>query len=496
MPHDVEKSEYRMTMDPSEKDALLYMPNAGPSLPEQLAGDARGLAHLERRDFSAGETGFAGLLRFDHRSPVAIGHITSVVVKLGKNTTMLMRGSRREFLASAVAVAAGNALSAERWPILAYAGTYSAPVGAEGAPGRGQGIYLLEMNPDTGALIERAVFKNSTNPSCLALNISGTHLYSANETSTYEGAASGSVSAYEIERPSGRLKLMNTVASEGAGPCHLSLHQSGKWAFVANYHGGTSAVLPVGANGELGRATDVKRHEGVLGPRRAASAPPGSFAWSGHDRTHSHMIQPDPSGRFVLAADLGLDRILVWKFDAVAGTLMPNDPPSIAFAPGDGPRHFVFHPNGRLLYSLQEEGSTLVTCDYDGATGRLTAKQTISSLPPGFAGTNFTSEVAVSPDARFVYAANRLHDTIAWFAIAADGTLRFIGEEPTRGDYPRFFTFDPSGGFVYSCNQRGDAIACFRVNRKSGALTHTGQYTPIGTPSFLVFLILRSDRGA
>jgi 6-phosphogluconolactonase len=401
---------------------------------------------------------------------------------------MLKRRSRREFLASAATIAAASAIAADGGPILAYAGTYSAPVGAEGAPGRGKGIYLLEMNPTSGALSERAIFLNADNPSCLALNAAGTRLYSANETLTYEGAPSGSVSAYEIERPSGRLKLMNTVASEGAGPCHLSLHQSGKWAFVANYYGGTSAVLPVNAAGELGKATDVKAHSGVLGPGRASSAPPGSFAWSGHDRTHSHMIHADPSGRFVLAADLGLDRILVWKFDDKAGKLIPNDPPTVAFAPGDGPRHFVFHPNGRLLYSLQEEGSTLVTFDYDGATGRLKAKQTISSLPAGFAGTNYTSELAVSPDARFVYAANRLHDTIAWFAIAADGTLRFDGEESTRGDYPRYFTFDPSGRFVYVCNQRADAIVSMRVNRETGALTHTGQYTPVGTPSFLAFL--------
>jgi len=404
---------------------------------------------------------------------------------------MRLRTSRREFLSSAATVVAAVAMPLERGPVLAYAGTYSAPVGAEGAPGRGKGIYLLEMNPATGALVERAVFPNPDNPSALALNASGTRLYSANETAIYQGASSGSVSAYQIERPGGRLKLINTVASEGAGPCHLSLHQSGKWLFVANYHGGTSAVLPVGANGELSAASDVKRHDGVLGPGRAADAPPGSFAWSGHDHAHSHMILPDPSGRFVLAADLGLDRILIWKFDAAVGKLIPNEPPSVAVAPGDGPRHFAFHPNGRVLYSLQEEGSTLVTFDYDGATGHLKAKQTISSLPPGFAGTNYTSEIAISPDARFVYAANRLHDTIAWFSIAADGTLRFVGEEPTRGDYPRFFTFDPSGRFVYSCNQRADAVVSFRVNRKTGALIHTGQYTPVGTPSCLAFLVER-----
>jgi len=402
---------------------------------------------------------------------------------------MLVRSSRREFLTTAATALAATAMAAEPGPVLAYAGSYSAPVGAEGAPGRGQGIYLFEMNVATGALVQRAVFPNPDNPSCLALNASGTRLYSANETATYQGAPTGSVSSYEIQRPGGQLKLINTVASEGAGPCHLSLHQSGKWLFIANYHGGTSAVLPIGTNGELGAATDVKHHDGVLGPGRAASAPPGSFAWSGHDRTHSHMILPDPSGRFVLAADLGTDRLLIWKFDADAGKLIPNDPPSVPVAPGDGPRHFAFHPNGRILYSLQEEGSTLVTCDYDGATGHLKAKQTISSLPPGFAGSNYTSEVAISSDARFVYAANRLHDTIAWFSVAADGTLRFAGEEPTRGDYPRSFTFDPSGRFLYSCNQRADAIVSFRVNRKTGALVHTGQYTPVGTPSFLAFLV-------
>lgn len=401
---------------------------------------------------------------------------------------MTIRTSRRQFLMSAATITTVTSGNAESAPVLAYVGTYSSPAGAEGAPGRGKGIYLLEMNPATGALVEKAVFENATNPSCLAINGAGTRLYSANETQSYEGASSGSVSAYEIEHPSGRLKLINTVASEGAGPCYLSLHQSGKWAFVANYHGGTSAVLPIGAHGELGAATDIKRHEGTLGPTHAASAPRGSFAWSGHDRTHSHMIHSDPSGRFVLAADLGLDRILIWKFDAATGKLTPNDPPSVAVAPGDGPRHFAFHPNGRLLYSLQEEGSTLVTFDYDGATGRLTEKQSISSLPANFAGSNFTSEVAVSPDGRFVYAANRLHDTIAWFSIAADGRLQFVGEEATRGNYPRSFTFDPSWSFVYSCNQRADAIVSFKVNRKTGALSPTGQYTPIGTPSHLVFL--------
>jgi 6-phosphogluconolactonase (cycloisomerase 2 family) len=385
--------------------------------------------------------------------------------------------SRRGLLQGAAALA----LPAHR-PVLAYVGSYSSPQGPEGSHGNGQGIYLFQMNPETGALAQREVIPNGSNPSWLALDATGTHLYSANET------ADGSVSAYSVDRASGHLTLLNTVGSEGAGPAHLSIHPSGKYVLVANYHGGTVAVLPILSRGELGPATDVKHDEGPLGPVHAASAPPGSFAISGHDKVHAHMIQADPSGRFVLAADLALDRILIWKFDAAHGTLSANDPPWVALPPGDGPRHFIFHPNGRWLYSLQEEASTLATFDYDAARGALTPKQTVSSLPKGFAGTSFTSEVRVSPDARFVYAANRLHDTIAWFSIDATGGLTFAGEEWTRGDYPRSFTIDASGSFLYSCNQRGDAIAAFRVNRTTGALTFTGQYTPVGTPAIVLFL--------
>jgi 6-phosphogluconolactonase (cycloisomerase 2 family) len=200
------------------------------------------------------------------------------------------------------------------------------------------------------------------------------------------------------------------------------------------------------------------------------------------------MIHADPSGRFVLATDLGLDRIFVWRLDQQSGTLTPADVPEAALPPGDGPRHFVFHPNGRWLYSLQEEASTVVTFDYEAATGRLSPRQTVSSLPKGFAGTNFTSGIVLSPDARFVYVANRLHDSIAWLTIGADGTLTFTGEEWTRGDYPRSVEFDPSGTFLYSCNQRSDAVTSFRVNRQTGALAFTGHYTPVGAPSSIVFL--------
>jgi 6-phosphogluconolactonase len=373
-------------------------------------------------------------------------------------------------------------------PILAYVGSYSSPQGPEGSKGHGEGIYLFEMNPGTGALSQREVFPDPSNPSWLAFNPSRTHLYAGNETGTFEGAHSGSVSAFSIDRSNGHLMPLNTVSSGGAGPAHLSVHPSGRYVFVANYAGGTVAVLPIRPNGELGTATDIKQDRGTMGSIHATSAPPGSFAISGHDSPHAHMIQSDPSGQFVLSTDLALDQIFIWKFDAQTGTLTANQPPSVSLPSGDGPRHFAFHPNGRWLYSLQEESSTLVTFDYDGTNGRLTAKQTISSLPKGFAGTNFTSEVMVSPDGKFVYAANRLHDSIAFFLIGASGALTFAGEAWTRGDYPRSFNIDPTGNFLFSCNQRGDAIATFRIDRETGALTFTGQYTAVGTPAIIIFL--------
>jgi 6-phosphogluconolactonase len=411
----------------------------------------------------------------------------------------LAKTTRRRFLKGAAALAATtpalaratvNPSTSAARPVLAYVGTYSSPQGPEGARGRGQGIYLLEMNPVTGALKQREVFPNDANPACLALDPSRTHLYSANEVSGFQGTPYGSISAYAIDRGTGRLTLLNVVSSEGrGGPAHMSIHPSGKFAFAANYQGGTVAVLPIRSNGELGSATDVIENKGTVGPERATNAPKGSFAISGHEHPHAHMIQSDPAGRFVFSPDLGLDQIFVWRFDADRGKLIPNDPPSVVLPPGDGPRHFTFHPNGRWFYSIQEEASTLVTYDYEAKNGRLTAKQTVSTLPKGFVGTNYTSGLMTSADGKFLYAANRLHDSIAWFTIhSATGTLTLVGEEWTRGDYPRTFNIDPTGNFLYSCNQRADNTTTFRVNRQNGGLTFTGQYTPIGTAAMIVFL--------
>ncbi len=382
------------------------------------------------------------------------------------------------------------------WPLMAYVGTFSAPLRdvlptqVDLPPGNGRGIHLFQVNRASGAMTPAGVHEMGTSPSCLVLNTTGTRLYSANETDRVGENKEGTVSAFSIDPASGQLTLLNTIQSGGAGPTYVSIHPTGRFILVANYFGGSVAVLPILPDGRLGAATDIKHDAGEIGPTKATNAPPGSFAFSGHDRTHAHMIQADPSGHFVLHADLGLDQIFSWKFDAQTGKLTPNDPPNVSLPAGDGPRHFHFHPNGRWFYSIQEEGSTIALFDYAAPTGRLVARQTLSTLPPGFAGSNFCSEILVSADGRFVYAGNRLHDSIGIFSVGPQGDLTYIREEWTRGDYPRSFNFDPAGQFLYSCNQRADNIAVFKVNRRTGDLKFTGHYTPVGNPSIIVFLDL------
>jgi 6-phosphogluconolactonase len=381
-------------------------------------------------------------------------------------------------------------------PLVAYVGTFSSPLRdtlptqVDLPPGNGRGIHIFRVDRSTGAMTPSGVVEMGTSPGCLAVNKVGSRLYSANETDRVGDDKQGTVSAFAISRADGKPELLNTVRSGGTGPTYVSIHPGGRHLLVANYFGGSVAVLPILPDGRLGDPSDVKVDAGAIGPKKAAHAPEGSFAISGHDRTHAHMIQADPSGRFVLHVDLGLDLIFVWKFDADRGVLTANDPPSVALPPGDGPRHFHFHPNGRWCYSIQEEGSTVVLFDYDGTAGRLTARQTISTLPRAFAGSNFCSEILVSADGRFVYAGNRLHDSIALFAVGQDGALTYVSEEWTRGNYPRSFAFDPSASFLYCCNQRADAVTVFRVDRSTGALAFTGHYAAVGNPSIVVFVDL------
>jgi len=412
--------------------------------------------------------------------------------------------SRRTFLKASAALAGtaplmGELLHAEPGagkPLIAYIGTFSSPLRdtlptqVDLPPGNGRGIHIFHVNRTTGALTAAGVHELGTSPSCLTLNAAGTRLYTANETDRVGNDKEGTVSAFAVDRADGKLKLLNTVRSGGAGPTYVSIHPSGKFVLAANYFGGSVAVLPVLEDGKLGEATDTKTDAGKVGPTKATNAPKGSFAISGHDRTHAHQIQADPSGKFVLHVDLGLDKIFVWKFDAKSGTLTANGPPAVSLPAGDGPRHFHFHPDGKWLYSVQEEGSTVVLFDYDADAGKLTARQTISTLPSGYAGSNFCSEILVSADGRFVYVGNRLHDSIGIFSVGRDGTLTHVGDEWTRGNYPRSFSFDPMGGFLYCGNQRADHVTVFRVDRKTGGLAFTGQYVPVGNPSHIVFLDL------
>jgi 6-phosphogluconolactonase (cycloisomerase 2 family) len=409
-------------------------------------------------------------------------------------TTSQLTHSRRAFLKGTASLAC--ALTVERATaavagsdgsgnIHAYVGSYTSAVDG-GA--NGEGIYLFKMDSRTGELSGRRLAAKTRNPSWICIHPSKKYLYAINEITDFNGS-SGSVSAFSIDRESGELTLLNSVSSEGAGPAHMSLDASGKFAFVANYLGGSIAVLPILAGGLLGSAVGTRRDTGSIGPKHASNAPGGSFAVSGHDLPHAHMIAPDPHNKFVLSTDLGQDRIYVYRFDSATGRMTPlKDAPFVSLPSGDGPRHFVFHPNGHWLYSLQEESSTITFFLYDAARGSLTAQKTISALPAGFAGTSFASEIQVSPDGKFIYSANRLHDSISVCSIAADGSLKLIDEVWTMGDYPRHFQFGPSGNFLYVCNQRSDSVTPFKVQRDTGRLTFTGRYTAVGTPAFITFL--------
>jgi len=401
--------------------------------------------------------------------------------------------NRREFLVGAAAAALGARTVILAEPVaktrFAYVGTYtSRPDGT----GNGEGIYLFDVDAETGELRNRRVAAKSVNATWLALHPSKKFLYASNEVSDYvgpDGKLGGSVSAFAIDAATGALTALNVVASEGAGPGHISVDASGRFAFVANYGGGTFAVLPILDNGHLGPALQVIRQTGAHGAQLATEAPHGSFAISGHDRPHPHQILATPDNRFVLAVDLGEDRIYTYRLDAATGKLTLADQDAVTSLPsGNGPRHVLFHPNQHWLYLVEEEASRVAFYHYNQATGKLALQQSLSALPEGFAGTNYCSEIVLSADARFLYCAGRLHDHIAIFAVEADGKLTYQGEVSAMGDYPRHIALAPDGNYLYACTQRSDAITTFRVDRATGALRFTGRYTAAGAPAVLTFL--------
>lgn len=401
--------------------------------------------------------------------------------------------SRRSFIRSAASLALvhstiGNAQTTastlKSGTVRAYVGTYT---GAAGSGSNGEGIYLFEMNQASGELTHRKLVASTPNPSWIVVHPSRKFLYTVNEVKDYK-AGTGSVSSFSIDPATGDLQAINAVQSEGAEPAHLSIDATGRFAFVANYGGGSVGVLPILPDGSLGSAVDIHRDKDSLGSVQPHDAPAGSFAFSGHDAPHAHMIAPDLANKYVLSTDLGQDRIYSYRFDSATGKLSPSvDQPFVSLPSGNGPRHFAFHPNGHWLFAIQEEASMITTFSYDPATGVLTAQHTISALPAGFAGSSFASEILVAPNGRFLYAANRLHDSIAVFAIESDGMLRRVGEVSTMGDYPGQCRIDPSGHFLFACNRRSDSITAFRIHPATGILAFTGQYTAVGSPACITF---------
>jgi 6-phosphogluconolactonase (cycloisomerase 2 family) len=294
-----------------------------------------------------------------------------------------------------------------------------------------------------------------------------------------------------VDPSNGDLKILNAISSGGRGPAHVSVDPTGKYVFTANYGAGSVGVLSIKDDGSLDRVTDTKQITGPLGKNPAQDAPPGSFAISGHDTSHAHMAQMDPFGRFLLVSDLGTDRIYIYRLDPSSGVLTPNSSPFVQATNGAGPRHFAFHATGRYLYAVNEEASTMDVMSWDPGSGEAIIQQTISTLPKGYEGTNYTSEIATTPDGRFVYCGNRLHDSVAIFSTdAGNGAAKLVDIVWTRGSYPRNFAIDPSGNFMYVLHSRSDNITSFKVDRASGGLTFTGKFTGVGNPSEIRFLRL------
>ena len=359
----------------------------------------------------------------------------------------------------------------------AYVGTYTP---------NGGGIYLFRVDRATAALLQMQVVGDIKNPSWLALNPAQTRLYAISEIDNYQGAHDGAVVTYAIDPTSMQLTRLSAVGSSGTSPAHVSVHPSGKFVFVANYGGGNVAVFPVAADGTLGPASDVRPSVGPRHHARAIDDPPGQFAVSDHDGPHLHMVAADPTGQFVIANDAGLDLTLIWRLDAQGGRLLPAEAPVLVAPPGSAPRHFVFHPSGKFFYNLYEHDARVVVYDYDGSRGAMRLKQSVSTLPPHFAGSNLASGIVVSPNGRFLYVGNRLHSSVAIFAIAEDGQLRTAYETWTHADSPRSIAMDPSGEIMFSCNQRSDSLTSFRINPANGALAFTGRFEAVGSPAVMV----------
>jgi len=362
--------------------------------------------------------------------------------------------------------------AASKSKYLVYVGTYT---------GKGsKGIYAYRFDPATDQLSSLGLAAETVNPSFLAVDPTRRFLYAVNEISQYEGRSGGGVSAFAIAAETGKLTFLNEVPSGGAGPCHVSVDKTGRYALVANYGGGSVAVFPILKDGRLGEASAFVQHKGAsINPQR-------------QEGPHAHSIYTSPDNRFVISADLGLDEVLIYRFDAAKGTLTPNYPAFAVTSSGAGPRHFAFHPNGKFGYVIDEMMSTITAFSYQQASGALDVIQTISTLPQDFKGQSNAAEVEVHASGKYLYGSNRGHDSIAVFAInARKGTLTPVEDVPTLGKEPRSFAIDPTGAFLFAANQNSDNIVEFRIDPANGRLSPTGKVLEVSTPVCVIFVAIQ-----
>lgn len=353
---------------------------------------------------------------------------------------------------------------------LVYIGTYT----DHGS----KGIYVYRFDAATGQVTTLGLAAESPQPSFLTVDPTEHFLYAVNELDTYKAQHTGAVNAFSIDAATGKLSLLNEVSSRDAGPAHIALDQTGKYALVSNYTLGSVAVFPVSQDGRLGDLTDFVRHKG------------SSVNVERQEGPHAHAVAFSPDNRFALVADLGLDQILVYPFDAAAGTL-GHEPHITKTHPGAGPRHLVFDPTGKFVYVINEMQSTVVSYSYDAARGELHELKTISTLPDKFAGSNDAAEIAVHPSGKFLYASNRGHDSIAVFSVdSVKGALTRVEFVSTKGKTPRNFAIDPTGAWLFVANQASDNVVVFRIDGKTGHLTPTGQALSVASPACVKFVPL------
>jgi 6-phosphogluconolactonase len=383
----------------------------------------------------------------------------------------LMKINLRFFLCFISLVALCSGLGGAQIPpgskYLVYVGTYT------GHDGRG--IYAYQFDAATGQLTFLDLAAKSENPSFLTVAPGHRFIYAVNEVDQYQGQAGGAVSAFAVDQATGKLSLLNQVSAHDPGPAFISMDRTGKYALVANYPLGSVAVFPVLKDGRLGEASDFVRHKGSSVDRDRQAGP------------HGHAIELSPDNRFAIAADLGLDQLIVYPFDAEKGKL--GTPRAVKIHPGSGPRHFAFSPNGKFIYLISEMGNTITAFSYSATRAKLTERQTISTLPRGFSGENTTAEIAVHPSGHFLYGSNRGDDSIVVFAVdQGTGRLTFVERVSTQGKTPRNFALDPSGRWLLAANQDSNSITTFRVNQKTGRLTPSGVAVSVAEPACVVFV--------